>query len=74
MSWDKEIQELEQFFEKRDLPKELVPLNECATIYDAKLFVKNELSAIKNHNGNEYFRSALDRLIKFKKIIESNGL
>lgn len=70
-NWTFEISELEAFFAAVDLLAEPIRLNECTVISNVPLFVESHLSTLKANNGRSIFLPHLNRLQKFKVLIES---
>ena len=68
-NWNNEIEVLEDYFNKIDLPKENIKLNDSSMITNVSLFVGTHLATVKANNGNKTFLPYLDRLQKLKKII-----
>jgi hypothetical protein len=68
-NWDKEIEEIESFFNGVVLPKENLFLNKATKITNVTLFVSSHLTMVKANNGNEIYKSYLKRLIFLKDIL-----
>ncbi len=60
------IQELEDFFNNIELPKENIVMSPSWTIDDAELFVSSSIAAIKHYKGKQAFRPYYIRLIELK--------
>lgn len=71
LNWDKEIKELEDFFDSITLPTSPVKLNNCTTILDVSKFINSHLSTIKSNNGNLIYKPYLSRLQEIKSILEN---
>jgi VirE N-terminal domain len=71
-NWDKELTELETFFEAVTLSAGPVTLNECMTVTDCPRFIQSHLATVKANNGNKTFLAYLDRLKTFKHLFENN--
>ncbi|WP_124643001.1 DUF6965 family protein [Amniculibacterium aquaticum] len=69
--WDKEISELETYFDNVTLPKSL-RLNKCSIVNDCNKFVKSHLSTVKSNNGNRTFTPYLNRLQELRVLTEQN--
>lgn len=67
-NWEMQIIELEDYFEKAAIPTQPVKLNQCSTITDYLLFIKNHLTVIKANNGKKIFIPYLNRLQEFKTL------
>lgn len=72
-TWDEEINELQKFFAGRTIP-EKVRINNWSLIVDSKLFLESHFAMVRYHNGQEPYRSYLERLIELKKTIENGTL
>lgn len=64
--WALKINELEDFFKNRELPK-TVRLDVCTNIIMPKLFVQSALCLLRANNGNKTYIPYLDRLNKLKE-------
>lgn len=71
LNWNKEIKELEDFFDSITLPTSPVKLNNCTTILDVSKFINSHLSTIKSNNGNLIYKPYLSRLQEIKSILEN---
>lgn len=69
LNWDKEIKELEDFFDSITLPTSPVKLNDCAMILDVSKFINSHLLAIKSNNGNLIYKPYLSRLQELKSLL-----
>jgi hypothetical protein len=61
MNWDKEIEEIELFFSKKEIPL-VIKINDYITIIDSKKFIESHLAICKGNNGNKTFIPYLNRL------------
>jgi hypothetical protein len=64
--WEVEINSLEIFFNKIDLPTQSVKLDTCTTIKDIRVFLENHFATVKANIGNPKFYSYLSRLQKLR--------
>jgi len=71
-NWERDITELEDYFEKATIPGYPVKLNQCSTIADCSLFVKSHLAATKANNGKKTCIPYLNRLQEFKTLSQSH--
>lgn len=71
--YTKEIDEVKQFFENTELPKEPIKLDVCTTVTDCKKVYSSHIPIIENYNGKRIAKPYLDRLLNLKKWIESNN-
>lgn len=69
LNWNKEIKELEDFFESITLPKKPIKLNACTIILDVSKFINSHLSTIKSNNGNLIYKPYLSRLQELKSLL-----
>jgi hypothetical protein len=72
ISWDKEIAELELFFEKTPLPNapvKIVPY----TITDVESFIDSHLATSKAHNGNRTYFPYLERLVDLRNYLTNRN-
>lgn len=69
--WTEEINELERFFQKYNLPENQVRLSDCTVINDVKFFIKSHLSVVKANDGKRTFKPYLNRLRYLKEKIEN---
>lgn len=67
--WD--IQSIEDFFKKINLPKDSITLKDGSTIHDPERFVNSHLATVKANNGVFTFEPYLLRLITLKNNIEN---
>ncbi len=70
-NWSIEINELEDYFSKIELPKTPIKLNEYTTILNCELFIESHINTIKKHKGNNTFLPYLERLKQFKQLLLS---
>jgi hypothetical protein len=68
-NWDKEIIELEQFFESARIPTDPIKLNRWSTITDIARYLESDFATVKANNGNRTFLPALNRLQEFKQFL-----
>ena len=61
-NWNKEIKELEMYFNSVDKTNDLIK--------NSRLFIESHLGSIKANNGNKTFFPALERLQNFKRFCE----
>lgn len=69
LNWNKEIKELEDFFESITLPKKPIKLNACTIILDVSKFINSHLSTIKSNKGNLIYKPYLSRLQELKSLL-----
>tara|TARA_B110000211_G_C13825756_1_gene441281 strand:+ start:472 stop:687 length:216 start_codon:yes stop_codon:yes gene_type:complete len=69
MRWNKEIKELEDFFNKAQIPSGALKLNEYSSIKDCTLFIKSNLATVKANNGKDTYLPYLDRLKELRNIL-----
>jgi hypothetical protein len=67
-NWEKNITELEDYFERATPPTQPVKLNHWSTIIDYSLFIKSHLTIIKANNGKKTCIPYLNRLQEFKTL------
>jgi len=67
------VDELEKYFNSISLPLEPIQLSQCETITNPQRFIENQISETKAHNGQPYFKSGFDRLVKLKESIINNN-
>ena len=73
VNWNIEISELENYFEKIEFPTRPIQLNQCSTIIDCSLFVKNHLETIKANNGKKTYLPYLNRLKNLKQVLHTKS-
>jgi hypothetical protein len=66
-NWDKEINELEDYFKSAQIPEGDYKLSQCETIKNIQVFISSHLQTVKAQNGKPYFRPYLERLKKLKE-------
>jgi len=71
-NWDKDINELKEFFKAIPLPSGPYRLSNCETITNVPLFIENHLEIVRAQNGKPCYRPYLDRLNKLKLLLSSN--
>jgi hypothetical protein len=70
-TFEKQIQELGEFFLSRQLPEEPIKINGYMTVTDAKLFVQSQFKRAENYHGNEVGREGtLKHLKELREAIE----
>lgn len=69
ITWEKDILELETFFNNTTLPTTPIKLETATTVTDAKSFITAHLEYIKSNNGNLTFKPYLNRLHQLKRIL-----
>lgn len=69
LNWDKEIKELEDFFDSITLPTSPVKLNACTIILDVSKFINSHMSTIKSNNGILIYKPYLSRLQELKSLL-----
>lgn len=67
------VQELEEWYAGRELPKEPVWTHKSTRIIDPAFFVEARLYAIKANTEPKQQQSCIDKLIHFKNWLEENG-
>jgi len=72
--WTKEVNELESYFNRMDLPAEPWRLNPWTIVRNSRRFVKGSLSILRANNGNRTFAASLEHLRSAKKVIESDNI
>jgi len=70
-TWDNEITELEKYFLRVTIPTKPIKIDHCTTITNASLFIESHFSTIKANRGKNTYFNYLERLINFKKVMES---
>jgi len=68
-NWDKEIIELEQFFESARMPTEPIKVNKWSTITEINRYLESEFATLWANNGNLTFLPALNRLKELKQFL-----
>lgn len=71
-SWNQEIIELENYFERIALPTQTIILNKCLPITNCSKFIQSNISIVKANNGNQTFLPYLKRLQELKHILSTN--
>jgi len=69
--WNKNIAELEAFFQVAKFSDVPIRINVWSQIIDPSLFVRSHLSIVKGQNGNERYLPYLERLQELKLILSS---
>jgi hypothetical protein len=69
-NWDKEIAELENYFNQMELPELPLKLNGCTTIENCAGLIENHLTALKANNGNRTYKIYLERLHALRNILK----
>lgn len=70
--WEKEISELEAFFNTASIPNQSIKLDKYVMITDAVKFIDNHLNTLKANNGKRTFLPYLNRLQEFKQVLTTN--
>lgn len=69
--YNKVIEELNSYYETKELPSGVVKLNEYETVYNLKMMVKSHLSIINNQSTNLKSKIPyIKRLLELKKILD----
>ena len=71
-SWEKDINELENYFASVELPTQPVKLNPYSTITNCSLFIESNFSTVKANNGKRTFLPYLNRLQELKQVLTTN--
>ena len=71
IKWELEIKELINFFNKIELPKGQIIINDWTKINNLKKYVSNHFKVIESNKGNPTFYQYLDRLKKLKEHLSS---
>ena len=71
-NWSNDIAELENYFASIELPTQPVKLNRYSTITDCSLFIESHFATVKANNGNRIFIPHLNRLQKFRSVMEKD--
>ncbi|WP_026630068.1 DUF6965 family protein [Dyadobacter alkalitolerans] len=66
------VEELEEYFRDRPLPKGPVKMNNYSTITDPKAFIEAELYILNQNQGRKIVDSCRLRLIEFRNWLEAN--
>lgn len=69
-SWADEIGQLEQFYSKITFPSAPVRLCRCSTVVNGPLFVESHLAIVKANQGKRTFLPYLERLRKFREVLD----
>lgn len=69
--WDKEIKELEEYFNSVMVPVGTFQVTPSLKITDLSVFIDSHLQTVKNYNGNKTFIPYMDRLISVKNFLIS---
>ena len=72
LNWDRDILNLETYFESIELPKEPIQLNKGSTITNVGLFIDSHFKTIKANNGNKTFLPYLSHLNQLKQVLSTN--
>lgn len=68
-NWNKEIEELENYFDSVELPTEPIRIDPCGTINNIPYFIEGHFSAVKANNGKRVYLPYLNRLQDLKRIL-----
>jgi hypothetical protein len=71
-SWEKDINELKNYFASVELPTQPVKLNPYSTITNCSLFIESNFSTVKANNGKRTFLPYLNRLQELKQVLTTN--
>ncbi|MBK9108871.1 MAG: hypothetical protein IPM92_11025 [Saprospiraceae bacterium] len=71
-SWNQEIIELENYFERIALPTQTIILNKFLPITNCSKFIQSNISIVKANNGNQTFLPYLKRLQELKHALSTN--
>jgi len=71
--WSSEIEDLELFFSRYDLPSGPLRLDDCTEILDPKKFLNAHMSTLKRYNGKRIGEPVLARLRLFKNLLTLNS-
>jgi hypothetical protein len=69
VTWQADINELEQYFSGITTPAHPLTLNDHSTITNLSQFIESHLQTVKANDGKECFRPYLNRLQEIKQII-----
>jgi len=69
--WLSEIETLESYFNTNRIYPKNVRLDSAAVINDPALFLDSHFQTLKANNGNRYYLPFLDRLKRYRDLIES---
>jgi len=69
-SWNKEIVELEKFFENIELPTQPMQLNNHSTITDIANYLESHFATVKANNGKPTFLPYLERLQELMRVMQ----
>lgn len=67
------VQELEEWYAGRELPKEPVWVHKSTKIIDPASFVEGRFYAIKANTDPKIQQPCIDKLVEFKNWMEANG-
>lgn len=70
--WTRQINELEQFFQRTELPLAL-KLSEHEHIVHLSTFISSHISICRAYNGNEFYLPYLLRLMRVKQLMQNAG-
>lgn len=62
MDWNKEIEELEKFFEGKDIPDVEIKLDKGSLVMDVQQFAISHLSVLRANKNKEAFLPYMNRL------------
>ncbi|MBP7679057.1 MAG: hypothetical protein KA096_01375 [Bacteroidales bacterium] len=70
--WDRDLKQLEQFFEARTMPAGPVQLNPWKTITDLSMFLESHFETVRANNGKPTYLPYLKRLQQLKEYLTLN--
>ena len=70
-TWD--VEGVESFFQKTELPTKPIKLNQCSTIINIETFIESHLDISKAHNGIPVYKPYFERLIQLREILRINN-
>lgn len=70
--WSKDIDELENYFARIELPISPLKLNSYSTIANVAKFIESHFATIKTNNGNRTFLPYLNRLFELQQLLNNN--
>lgn len=73
-NWEKEINELENYFASISFPKQAIKFNSYCSILDTSKFVDAHLSVVRTNNGKPGFLPYLERLQELRNILAERSI
>ncbi|MCS6795034.1 MAG: hypothetical protein NZ516_03670, partial [Raineya sp.] len=64
-------QELQEFFESIELPKNEIRFDVCSRITNVSNFIESQLEAIRHQKANRIGLNCLERLEKLRELLKS---